>query len=128
MLNLPKSFNQFLTPEECAQIDGTLLPTRDRFSIRITVYSWRYLQQVSQGLGVGIADLQPQQIEDWLRQDSSLQAQELADESFMDLFSRLLISSLMPLQKISQQENVEIEGLTLSQIIAWFENQVKAAL
>jgi hypothetical protein len=128
MLNLPESFNQFLTPEECAQIDGTLLPTRDRFSIRITVYSWRYLQQVSQGLGVGIADLQPQQIEDWLRQDSSLQAQELADESFMDLFSRLLISSLMPLQKISQQENVEIEALTLSQIIAWFENQVKAAL
>jgi len=128
MLNLPESFNQFLTPEECAQIDGTLLPTRDRFSIRITVYSWRYLQQVSQGLGVGIADLQPQQIEDWLRQDSSLQAQELADESFMDLFSRLLISSLTPLQKISQQENVEIEALTLSQIIAWFENQVKAAL
>jgi hypothetical protein len=127
MLNLPESFNQFLTPEECAQIDGTLLPTRDRFSIRITVYSWRYLQQVSQGLGVGIADLQLQRIEDWLRQDSSLQAQELADESFMDLFSRLLISSLMPLQKISRQENVEIEALTLSQIIAWFENQVKAA-
>jgi hypothetical protein len=128
MLNLPESFNQFLTPEECAQIDGTLLPTRDRFSIRITVYSWRYLQRVSQGLGVGIADLQLQRIEDWLRQDSSLQAQELADESFMDLFSRLLISSLTPLQKIAQQENVEIEALTLSQIIAWFENQVKAAL
>jgi hypothetical protein len=128
MLNLPESFNQFLTPEECTQIDGTLLPTRDRFSIRITVYSWRYLRQASQGLGVGIADLHPQQIEDWLRQDSSLQAQELADESFMDLFSRLLISALTPLQKIAQQENVEIEALTLSQIIAWFEAQVKAAL
>jgi hypothetical protein len=127
-LNLPESFNQFLTPEECAQIDGTLLPTRDRFSIRITVYSWRYLRQVSQGLGVGIADLHPQQIEDWLRQDSSLQAQELADESFMDLFSRLLISALTPLQKIAQAENVEVEALTLAQIIAWFENQVKAAL
>jgi hypothetical protein len=55
MLNLPESFNQFLSPEECAQIDQTLLPTRDRFSIRITVYSWRYLQQVSTGLGVAIA-------------------------------------------------------------------------
>jgi hypothetical protein len=128
MLNLPESFNQFLTPEECTQIDGTLLPTRDRFSIRITVYSWRYLQQVSQGLGIGIADLQTQQIEDWLRQDSSLQAQELADESFMDLFNRLLISSLTPLQKIAKQESVEIEALTLTQIIAWFEAQVKAAL
>jgi hypothetical protein len=30
MLNLPESFNQFLSPEECAQIDQTLLPTRDR--------------------------------------------------------------------------------------------------
>jgi hypothetical protein len=128
MLNLPESFNQFLTPEECTQIDGTLLPTRDRFSIRITVYSWRYLQQASQGLGIRIAELQPQQITDWLRQDSSLQAQELADESFMDLFSRLLISALTPLQKIAQQKNVEIEALTLSQIIAWFEAQVKAAL
>ncbi len=128
MLNLPESFNQFLTPEECTQIDGTLLPTRDRFSIRITVYSWRYLRQVSQGLGIGIADLQPQQITDWLRQDSSLQAQELADESFMDLFGRLLISALAPLQKIAQQENVEIEALTLPQIIAWFEAHVKAAL
>lgn len=128
MLNLPESFDRFLTPEECAQIDGTLLPTRDRFSIRIAVYSWRYLQQVSQGLGLGIADLQPQQIEDWLRQDSSLQAQELADESFMDLFGRLLISALTPLQKIAQQDGVEIEALTLSQIISWFENQVKATL
>jgi hypothetical protein len=55
MLNLPESFNQLLSPEECAQIDQTLLPTRDRFSIRITVYSWLYLQQVSTGLGVAIA-------------------------------------------------------------------------
>ncbi len=128
MLNLPESFNQFLTTEECVQIDQTLLPTRDRFSIRITVYSWRYLQQASQGLGVRIADLQPQQITDCLRQDSSLQAQELADESFMDLLGRLLISALTPLQKIAQQERVEIEALTLPQIISWFETQVKAAL
>jgi hypothetical protein len=128
MLNLPDSFDRFLNPEECAQIDQTLLPARDRFSIRIAVYSWRYLQEVSQGLGIGIAELQPQQIEDWLRQDSSLQANELADESFMDLFSRLLISSLTPLQKIAQQDSVEIKALTLPQIISWFENQVKATL
>jgi hypothetical protein len=57
MLNLPESFNQFLLPEECAQIDQTLLPTRDRFSTQITVCSWRYLQQVSTGLGVAITSL-----------------------------------------------------------------------
>lgn len=128
MLNFPESFGQFLSPEECAQIDQTLLPTRDRFSIRITVYSWRYLQQVSQGLGTTIAELQPQQISDWIRQDASLNLQAPADESFIELFDRLLISSLIPLQKIAQQENIAIEKLTLLQIIGWFEAQVKAAL
>ncbi len=128
MLNFPESFGQFLSPQECTQIDQTLLPTRDRFSIRITVYSWRYLQQVSQGLGTTIAQLQPQQISAWIRQDNSLSLQAPADESFIELFDRLLISSLIPLQKIAQQENIAIEKLTLSQIIAWFEAQVKASL
>lgn len=128
MLNFPESFGQFLSPEECAQIDQTLLPTRDRFSIRITVYNWRYLQQVSQALGAIIAELQPQQISTWIRQDASLNLQEPADGSFIELFDRLLISSLIPLQKIAQQENIAIEKLTLPQIIGWFEAQVKAAL
>ncbi len=128
MLNFPESFGQFLSPEECAQIDQTLLPTRDRFSIRITVYSWRYLQQVSQALSITIAELQPQQISTWIRQDASLNLQAPADESFIELFDRLLISSLIPLQKIAQQENIALEKLTLPQIIGWFEAQVKAAL
>lgn len=128
MQNFPESFGQFLSPDECAQIDQTLLPTRDRFSIRITVYSWRYLQQVSQKLGIPIADLQPQQIRDWIREDESLNLQVPADGSFIELFDRLLISSLVPLQNIAQQENIAIEKLTLSQIIGWFEAQVKASL
>jgi hypothetical protein len=128
MLNLPESFNHFLSPEECAQIDQTLLPTRDRFSIRITVYSWRYLQQVSQGLGVAIADLQPQQIMDWLRNDPQMQKSETLDESFTDWFGNLLNASLTPLHKIAQQASVDIENLSLSQIIEWFKAQVDAAL
>ena len=127
MLNLPEAFNQFLTDEECAQIDQTLLPTRARFSIRITVYSWRYLQQVSQGLGVPIAALQPQQILDWLRNDPQMQS-EVLDEGFTDWFSNLLNASLVPLGKIAQQANVEIKSLSLSQIISWFRAQVDAAL
>jgi hypothetical protein len=128
MLNLPESFNQFLSPTECAQIDQTLLPTRDRFSIRITIYSWRYLQQVSTGLGIAVSDLQPQQITDWLHQDQSLQAQEHFDETFVDWFSNLLTSSLPPLQTIAKQEQTQIEQLTLTQIINWFHAKVTAAL
>lgn len=128
MLNLPESFNQFLTPEECTQIDQTLLPTRDRFSIRITVYSWRYLQQVSVGLGVAIDNLSPQQITDWLQNDPQMQTSETVDETFIDWFSHLLTASLTPLRKISQQANVEIENLSLSEIVDWFVAQVKASL
>lgn len=128
MLNLPESLNRFLSPEECSQIDQTLLPTRDRFSIRITVYSWRYLQVISQGLGVAIADLQPQQIMDWLRQDDQTQFLDAQDKSFIDWFGNLLTASLSPLQKIAQQADVGIEQLTLQQIIDWFTDQVKAAL
>ena len=128
MLNLPESFSQFLTDEECAQIDQTFLPTRDRFSIRITVYSWRYLLQVSQGLGVAVAELKPQQIIDWLRSDPQMQASEVLDESFVDWFGNLLIASLTPLHKISQHQNTGIENLSLSEIIEWFTLQVKASL
>jgi hypothetical protein len=128
MANFPEDLSQFLSPEECAQIDQTLLPTRDRFSIRIAVYSWRYLQRVSEGLGLLIAELQPQQISDWIRQDATLQTSAATDESFIELLDRLLLSSLGPLQKIAQQENTVIERLTLPQIIDWFEQQVKSAL
>ena len=128
MLNFPESFDQFLSPEECAQIDQTLLPTRDRFSIRITVYSWRYLQRVSEGLGIPMADLQPQHIRDWIHQDATLQTSPVSDESFIELLDRLLVSSFGPLQKIARQESTVIERLTLPQIINWFEQQVKAAL
>jgi hypothetical protein len=128
MLNLPESFDQFLSPEECAQIDQTLLPTRDRFSIRITVYSWRYLQRVSEALHLSMADLQPQHIRDWIHQDAALQTSPFFDTSFIELLDRLLVSSLGPLQKIARQENTAMERLTVPQIINWFEQQVKAAL
>jgi hypothetical protein len=128
MLNLPESLHQFLSPEECAQIDQTLLPTRDRFSIRITVYSWRYLQQVSEGLGIAIADLQPQHITDWLRHDASLQTSDHLDETFVDWFSNLLVSSRSPLATLAQETQTPIEQLTLTQIIDWFHAKVKATL
>ncbi len=126
-MNLSESLESLLTPEECAVIDQTLLPTRDRFSIRISVYSLRYLQQISAGLGVAIADLTPAQIKAWVRQEPQMQTQANLDESFADWFANLLTASLTPLQTIAQHEVVEIEDLTLAQIVAWFEHQVKAS-
>ncbi len=126
MSELPQALEDLLTSEECAAIDQTLLPTRDRFSIRVTVYSWRYLQQMSRALGIAIADLQPQQIQAWIQQDPQVSAETVGDAAFSEWLGHLLISSMTPLQTIAQREGTEIEMLTLEQIIGWFEDQVKA--
>ena len=126
MPDLAPVLNDLLTPAECAQIDQTLLPTRDRFSIRLTIYCWRYLQQMSTALGVAIADLQPQQITDWMQQDPKMCAQAEGDPDFAVWFSHLVESALTPLQTIAQQERVAIEALTMAQIVGWYETQVNA--
>ena len=126
MPELSQALNDLLTTEECAAIDQTLLPTRDRFSIRITVYSWRYLQRASTALGIAIAELHPQQIKDWVQQDPTIGSQTNGDNQFSEWLSHLLTSSLPPLQAIAHHERTQIENLTLQQIINWFEEQVKA--
>ncbi len=125
---LPESLSALLTNSECLAIDQTLLPTRDRFSIRIAVYAQRYLKQVSEGLGVAIADLTPEQITAWLCQDEQMQASEHLDASFVDWFSNLLVTSLTPLGKIAQVNLISIEQVTFDQIVDWFQAQAKATL
>ena len=93
MPDLPPVLNDLLTSAECAQIDQTLLPTRDRFSIRLTIYCWRYLQQISAGLGVAIAQLQPQHITTWMQQDPKVCTQPKAIQT---LWPGLAISSSPP--------------------------------
>lgn len=127
-IGLPEAFGGFLSEAECAQIDQTLLPSQDRFSIRITVYSWRYLQQLAQDLGIKVAELTPTQIQTRLQEDPQLQSQENFDASFVAWFGNLLTSSIGPLQTIAQELNLEIEELSLSQIVEWFEQRVKASL
>lgn len=126
MPEMPQAFNDLLTLEECAAIDQTLLPTRDRFSIRITVYSWRYLAKVSTALGTPVADLTAPQIYNWVGEDPKMTATAGQGEEFVGWFANLLHSSLKPLQQIAQAHETSIETLTLEQIINWFEEQVKA--
>jgi hypothetical protein len=128
MPELPPILNNLLSPEDCAQIDQTLLPTRDRFSIRLTIYCWRYLQQMSETLGRVIADLSDQQIAEWMSQDPRIQTETASDPDFSAWFSHLVISSVAPLQTIAQQAGVAIESLTMAQIIHWYEVQVNARI
>jgi len=120
MAELPQALSSLLTLEENAQIDQTLLPTRDRFSIRLTIYCWRYLQQLSTKLKTPIESLQPAQINEWVAKDTQLQGGQHVDADFMDWFSYLVTSSLKPLGAISQHHQVSINDLTLHQVINWY--------
>ena len=128
-LPLPESFNALLTEAECAQIDQTLLPTRDRFSIRLKVYAARYLSQVAERLNTSVSTLTPEQISDQLRQDSNLRQEDgSVEEPFAEWFGNLLTASLKPLEQMAEDTGVAIEALTLEHIIDWQRSQVDSSL
>jgi hypothetical protein len=118
--------NEFLTPEECAEVDKALLTSREKFSARVAVYALRSLKQIAQANGVSIVQLEPQQIEAWVYQDESLQTG--IDHEFRQFFSQLVIASMKPLRQIAAAADVPIEAIELAQVINWFEQQAKLNL
>ena len=118
--------NEFLTPEECAEVDKALLTSHDKFSTRVAIYALRSLKQIAQTNGVPIVQLEPQQIEAWVYQDESLQTG--IDREFRQFFSQLVIASMKPLRQIAAAAGVPIEAIELAQVINWFEQQAKLNL
>lgn len=119
-----QSSTEFLTPEECAEVDKALLTSHDKFTVRVTIYALRSLKSIAQEHHISIDTLRPQQIEDWIYQDSSLQ--QGIDQEFRKFFSQLVISSFKPLKQIAMQLDTEIEALAVPQLINWFEGKAKA--
>jgi hypothetical protein len=118
--------SDFLTPEECAEVDKALLTSHDKFTTRVTIYALRSLKQIAQQTNTAIDSLQPTQIEDWVYQDESLQ--KAGDDEFRRFFSQLTISSLKPLKRIAKESNLQIESLAIAQVVAWFEQEAKKKL
>lgn len=118
--------SEFLTPDECIEVDKALLTSKDKFSARIAIYALRSLKQIAQKSGQAIADLHSTQIEDWIYQDQSLQGG--IDHEFKKFFSQLVIASINPLTQIAQTNKTNIESLTIPQVVAWFEVKAKEAL
>jgi len=116
---------EFLTPEEGAEVDCALLTARDKFSARVAIYSLRSLKQAAQEVEGAIATLTPQQIEDWVFQDPTLQAEQGFDQGFKGFFTRLVLSSLKPLTQMAAENGVTIEELTVQQVVQWFEKEAK---
>lgn len=117
---------EFLTPEECAEVDKALLTAREKFSARVAIYALRSLKQIAQANGISITQLEPHQIEAWVYQDESLQTG--IDREFRQFFSQLVIASRKPLGQMAAESGVAIESINLAQVIAWFERQAKLSL
>ncbi|UBF29355.1 hypothetical protein K9N68_16870 [Kovacikia minuta CCNUW1] len=117
---------EFLTPEESAEVDKALMTAHDKFATRVAIYALRSLKQIAQQNSVAIATLDSQQIEDWVYQDESLR--QGIDREFKQFFSHLVISSQTPLKRAAEEAGVAIEGLTVPQVVAWFERNAKRKL
>lgn len=126
----PHPFAHLLTPEESHQVDAALLTSRDKFSVRVALYGLRILAQVATAEGVPLTELTPDQIQSWLSHNTQandlIEAQSMEiDPQFQEFWSKLLYSSLKPLQAAAQQAQTQILDLTLPQVIAYFETQGK---
>jgi hypothetical protein len=109
----------FLTLEESHQVDGALLTSRTKFTVRVSLYALRSLKAIAQTQGCPIADLDKQAIADWISRDPSLQ--DNLDGNFLTFFTQLVTSALNPLQQIAGDG--PIESIEARQVIAWFEQQ-----
>lgn len=119
---------EFLTPDECAEVDKALLSSRDKFSTRVAIYSLRSLKQIAQETGRAVELVAPDEIAAWVERDR-LDANGLqTDAGFIQFFTQLVLSSLKPLHHIAETEQVAIADLTPTQIINWFERQAKERL
>jgi hypothetical protein len=117
---------EFLTVEECHQVDAALLTSREKFTVRVAIYALRSLKTIAQEQNSPIADLSQSAIVEWISADPSLQTQQ--DGSFRNFFVQIVLGALKPLREISAHLGVPIEQVTVPQVIAWYEVQAKATL
>jgi hypothetical protein len=116
---------ELLTVEEITEVDRALLTTQDKFTVRVALYSLRTLKQITGSTGQSIESVTPEQIEDWIAQDDAIQQAIESDASFLTFLSRIMLSSLTPLGKISAEVGTPVESLTVAQVVQWFEQEAK---
>lgn len=67
---MPISPDQYLSPEESADIDAALLASSEKFLARLTISSQRLLQAIAQEYQVSVEELTHTQIIQWFENDS----------------------------------------------------------
>jgi hypothetical protein len=126
----PANFNPeaLLTPAECQVIDSTLLPYRDKFATRLTIYALRTLQPLAEKLGISVGELPKDAIAAWVAAQPQLHQDADQASSFADWYAQILDAARRPLAQIATAAGVPPENLTVSQIVTWFEAKAKAEL
>jgi hypothetical protein len=135
MFGQSQESSHFLTPEEAAKVDAALLSSRDKFTARVAIYSLRVLKQISAETHTAIAQISPKEIAQWVAHDESVKASSIPgaeadlgegmDDQFQVFFSKLVASSLRPLHQISEETEISLENLSITQVIQWFEQKAK---
>jgi hypothetical protein len=121
-----ESTTEFLTVEECHQVDGALLTSREKFTARVSIYALRSLKAIALEENSPIDQLSPATITAWIHQDPSLQ--ETQDGSFRNFFSQIVLGALRPLREIAQEKTCKIEALTVADVIGHYETIAKSSL
>ena len=83
MTNEQTNPTQFLTLEESAHVDGSLLSGSEKFLARLTISSLRLLQIIARDTGVAMEDLTPGQIIAWLEKDSQVKREQGIDAAVL---------------------------------------------
>ena len=74
---------QFLTPEESADVDKALLGSQEKFLTRLTISSLRLLKIIAEDRGVAMEDLSHQQVIDWFEKDGKIRRDRGADAAVL---------------------------------------------
>ncbi len=74
---------QFLTPEESADVDKALLTSSEKFLTRLTISSLRLLKIIAQEQGISIDELTHQQVINWFEKDSKIRREQGIDAAVL---------------------------------------------
>jgi hypothetical protein len=74
---------QFLKPEESADVDKALLTNPEKFLTRLTISSLRLLKLIAQDYDVSLDELNYQQVIQWFEKDSKIRKEKGVDAAIL---------------------------------------------
>lgn len=74
---------QFLKPEESADVDKALLTNPEKFLTRLTISSLRLLKLIAKDYNVSVDELNYQQVIQWFEKDSKIRQEQGIDAAVL---------------------------------------------